>query len=232
MSWETLREGRRRVLDSTHWHQTPSPCRWMQQGLGREAAHTQGWGLQPGVSRYPVGPRQSLQSKLLTQLLPRTPARGQLWERAAEDLPRPGTGWNHFQFPTSASFWDSNSSYHQRSYHPSTGKEEVCLRCFFFPTHNLVKTCSGDSWPLGKKHSPLTLFRKKIVRFRITVIKIVKALEVKEISFSYLKNSILQNPPSNIPPLKPSLSLFTVKVLQDHPILGVWLPQVHLTPGP
>lgn len=99
--------------------------------------------------------------------------------------------------------------------------------CFIFPTHNLVKTCSGDSWSLRKKRSPLTLFRKKIgtVRFRITVIKIVKALEVKEISFSYLENSILQNPPSNIPPLKPSLSLFTVKVLQDHPILGIWLPQ-------
>ena len=64
----------------------------------------------------------------------------------------------------------------------------------------------------------------------ITVIKMVKAVEFKEISFSYLENSIFKNPPSNIPPLKPSLSLFTVKVLRDHPIPGTGLPQVPVTP--
>ena len=64
----------------------------------------------------------------------------------------------------------------------------------------------------------------------ITVIKMVKVVEFKEISFSYPENSILENPPSNIPPLKPSLSLFTVRVLQDHPLPGPGLPQVPITP--
>ena len=91
--------------------------------------------------------------------------------------------------------------------------------------------CTGDSWSL-RRNSPWTLFRKKIstICFMITVIKMVKVVEFKEISFSYLENSIFKNPPSNIPPLKPPLSLFTVQALQDHPIPGIGLPQVPITP--
>lgn len=113
-------------------------------------------------------------------------------ERAAEGLPRPGTGWTHFQFPTSASCKPQIPVIIRRVIPPQGRKRFVCIFCSF--PDNLVTVCSGHTEK--KKCSPLTLWGNKIsnTHFRITVIKTVKAKEFKEICFSYLENSTLKKP--------------------------------------
>lgn len=149
-------ESLRWALNSICWHNIVSlQVGAARPGRGRTSTPTDGHGLQPGASRYPVGPRRGLQGKLLTQLLPRR----KLWGRESD-----GPGLTQAGIASSLLQHPSDSRSRQRSYHPSAPKEDVCLCFGFFPYH-LVTICSGDLSSLRRKNIVHWLFlgRKSVL---------------------------------------------------------------------
>lgn len=167
-----------------------------QQGLGQGRLHTPWLWPSARCSQDSAGWRPGLQSKLLTQLLPRTLARCQLWDREAEA--HTGTAWGGpcgLSRPKSCSFatrylslgckfqgWSSEElpSLHGKGRGPLVfcfgfelcyGLVLVLVFAFGFELWTMVLQFSNKSeWCPMVTQSLLTLLRKKIssIHFRIT----------------------------------------------------------------